>query len=151
VRFGSWHGDWGPWNMAWAGERVRLWDWERFTRGVPYGFDALHYALPALPPQRPSPARLREAATAALAPFGTGPADAALVLALYVAALCGRFLPDSHTQHGAQLTERVAGLLDLLDLLLSDDTDDTGERPARYAAVPAAGTDPPTPDLEERP
>lgn len=41
---GAWHGDLTPWNLAWAGEAVEIWDWERFELGVPVGFDTLHYA-----------------------------------------------------------------------------------------------------------
>lgn len=40
---GTWHGDWGPWNMAWAGARPVVWDWERCARGVPVGMDAAHF------------------------------------------------------------------------------------------------------------
>ena len=45
LSFGSWHGDWAPWNMAYTGRGLMVWDWERFTSGVPEGFDALHYWL----------------------------------------------------------------------------------------------------------
>ncbi len=45
LAFGSWHGDWTPWNMAFSGGRVLVWDWERFESGVPVGYDALHYQL----------------------------------------------------------------------------------------------------------
>ena len=45
LAFGSWHGDWTPWNMAFSGGRVLVWDWERFENGVPVGFDAVHYQL----------------------------------------------------------------------------------------------------------
>jgi hypothetical protein len=41
--FGTWHGDFGPWNMGVDGRRVEVWDWERFAVGVPVGFDAAHY------------------------------------------------------------------------------------------------------------
>ena len=116
VRFGSWHGDWGPWNMVWAGERVRLWDWERFTGGVPLGLDALHYAL-AGEPERAQPSALRESAAKALAPFSVADEEADLLLALYVTALTARFLPDSLTEYGAQLRRRVVALLDLLEAL----------------------------------
>jgi hypothetical protein len=116
VRFGSWHGDWGPWNMAWAGERVRLWDWERFSRGVPCGLDALHYAL-AGEPERARLSSLRESAAKALEAFSVRPDERDLLLALYVTALTARFLPDSLTEHGAQLRPRVAALLDLLESL----------------------------------
>lgn len=40
---GTWHGDWGPWNMAWAAERPVVWDWERCASGVPVGLDAAHF------------------------------------------------------------------------------------------------------------
>jgi hypothetical protein len=116
VRFGSWHGDWGPWNMVWAGKRVRLWDWERFTQGVPYALDALHYALEG-EPERAQLSDLRKSAAKALEPFSVAPDEADLLLALYVTALTARFLPDSLTEHGAQLRPRVVALLDLLDAL----------------------------------
>lgn len=44
VPLGAWHGDWTPWNMAWRGPRVLLWDWEHFAEDVPVGFDLLHHA-----------------------------------------------------------------------------------------------------------
>ena len=40
---GSWHGDWGPWNMAWSGNRAQVWDWERCATNVPVGLDAAHF------------------------------------------------------------------------------------------------------------
>lgn len=43
VLHGDSHGDWGPWNMAWNGQRAVVWDWERFASGVPVGMDAVHY------------------------------------------------------------------------------------------------------------
>ena len=135
VRFGSWHGDWGPWNMVWAGERVRLWDWERFTRGVPYGLDALHYALPP-EPEKAQLSRLRESAARALAPFSVGRDEADLLLTLYITALTARFLPDSLTEHGAQLRPRVVALLELLDTLVGTEaTRRAGVRPPEPARV----------------
>lgn len=50
VPHGTWHGDWGPWNMAWAGDRPVVWDWERCADGVPVGMDAAHFV--AHPPLR---------------------------------------------------------------------------------------------------
>jgi hypothetical protein len=41
--FGSWHGDWVPWNMSRNGGDVALWDWEHFEESVPWGFDVLHF------------------------------------------------------------------------------------------------------------
>jgi hypothetical protein len=45
VALGGWHGDWTPWNMARSGGRLQLWDWERFERGTPIGFDLNHFLL----------------------------------------------------------------------------------------------------------
>ena len=42
---GAWHGDWAPWNMAWHGRRLQLWDWEQFGTGVPFGVDAVHFTV----------------------------------------------------------------------------------------------------------
>jgi hypothetical protein len=135
VRFGSWHGDWGPWNMAWAGDRVRLWDWERFAGGVPFGLDAIYYAVP-LTEARPDLAQLRESAVRALAPFSLDRHESGLLLPLYVIALCARFLPDSLTEHGLQLRPRVAALLDVLEGLLKTETTPTGAGASRARARP---------------
>ena len=41
LSYGSWHGDWTPWNMAITHTGLLVWDWERLDHGVPVGFDAL--------------------------------------------------------------------------------------------------------------
>jgi hypothetical protein len=43
LTFGSWHGDWTPWNMSRMSSCLIVWDWERSTRPVPLGFDVLHH------------------------------------------------------------------------------------------------------------
>lgn len=43
LSFGGWHGDWAPWNMAWRGEGLAIWDWERSGHLVPVGLDAAHF------------------------------------------------------------------------------------------------------------
>jgi hypothetical protein len=43
LSFGSWHGDWTPWNMAWRGTTLAVWDWERSDDAVPVGLDAAHF------------------------------------------------------------------------------------------------------------
>jgi hypothetical protein len=76
--FGAWHGDWTPWNMAWHRGVLRLWDWERFARGVPDGFDLLHYRLQEAMRTAPGPpyAAWPDGAAAALAPLGLSGAAA---------------------------------------------------------------------------
>jgi hypothetical protein len=41
--FGSWHGDFSPWNLARLGTRTFAWDWEGSTPDAPIGFDAVHF------------------------------------------------------------------------------------------------------------
>ena len=43
LTFGSWHGDWTPWNMARRNGTLAVWDWERSGPGVPVGLDAAHF------------------------------------------------------------------------------------------------------------
>jgi len=45
LEYGAWHGSWTPWSMACLDDTLLVWDWERFTPGVPLGFDALHHDL----------------------------------------------------------------------------------------------------------
>lgn len=44
---GAAHGDWGPWNMSWSGDRALVWDWERFALDKPIGIDAVHFTAHA--------------------------------------------------------------------------------------------------------
>jgi hypothetical protein len=43
VRFGAWHGDFTPWNMARLPDGTYLWDWERAAPSVPLGLDLCHF------------------------------------------------------------------------------------------------------------
>lgn len=43
LTFGAWHGDWVPWNFAWLGSSLFVWDWEDGGAQVPLGFDVLHF------------------------------------------------------------------------------------------------------------
>lgn len=43
IPFGAWHGDFGPWNMAYTSSAPMIWDWERYDSQVPAGMDVLHY------------------------------------------------------------------------------------------------------------
>ena len=43
LRFGAWHGDLVPWNLAQLGQRLYAWDWESSDPEAPLGFDALHF------------------------------------------------------------------------------------------------------------
>ena len=41
----AWHGDFVPWNFLSGSKTMAVWDWERFDRDVPTGFDRLHYSF----------------------------------------------------------------------------------------------------------
>jgi hypothetical protein len=108
VPLGSWHGDWTPWNMAAHGERLMVWDWERFTSGVPVGYDAVHYDLQhavtrggAAPEAAVHGTWSRSAVL--LEPFGIGPAQAPLVVASYLTEIAVRYLQDGQAGAGARL------------------------------------------------
>ena len=93
--------------MASTTHGLLVWDWERFTAGVPLGFDALHYRLQAdLGPRHRNPltaatASVRSAARL-LAPFGVSTEQAQLTGILYLADLATRYLVDRQASAGAQ-------------------------------------------------
>jgi len=43
LEFGSWHGDWVPWNMGHRNGRLYVWDWERGGECAPRGLDGVHF------------------------------------------------------------------------------------------------------------
>jgi hypothetical protein len=108
LTYGSWHGDWSPWNMASTSAGLLVWDWERFATGVPFGFDALHHQLQtsvAAPRSDPRAvaARCLDHAPGHLAPFGLGRPQARLTAILYLIDLATRYLTDHQAQAGAPL------------------------------------------------
>lgn len=86
LRFGRWHGDLVPWNLARLGDRVYAWDWESSTACAPVGFDALHFHFQVAFVHRQRP--LAEAA--AVAVRLAGPALSALGLPAPVHGLLGQ-------------------------------------------------------------
>lgn len=108
LRFGAWHGDWTPWNMAPTVDGLLVWDWERFATGVPVGFDALHHSLQSsITGARRDPLTSARAsltqAPELLAPLGVGTQAARLTAALYLAELAVRHLADDQEAAGARL------------------------------------------------
>lgn len=106
LTYGSWHGDWSPWNMANTGDGLLVWDWERFAGDVPVGFDALHYWLQReiVPRARGPLAAATECPARAaqlIAPLGVGTAHARLTAVLYLAELGTRYLVDRQAEAGA--------------------------------------------------
>ncbi|WP_305789759.1 hypothetical protein [Symbioplanes lichenis] len=118
LRFGSWHGDWAPWNMAALADDLLVWDWERFATGVPAGFDAVHHDLQRRIQSSGDAAGAVEAtvrrAAELLAPFGVAPEARELTALLYLVDLAARYLTDRQAEAGARLGVLGTWLLPVL-------------------------------------
>lgn len=118
IAFGSWHGDWTPWNMAVSGGRALVWDWERFQAGVPVGYDAVHYRLQERVHSRWVPEAAVEAAIAeapvVLAPFGVERGQARFTAILCLVEVGARYLHDRQAEAGARLGDLGTWLLPAL-------------------------------------
>lgn len=117
---GAWHGDLNPGNVALVPGRSMVWDWERFERDVPLGFDVLHHDLHhavtmvATPP-REAAAHLLASAPDRLAGLGVTPDAARLTARLYLLALAARYLRDNQAEAGSELGDVETWLLPALD------------------------------------
>ncbi len=118
LRYGAWHGDWAPWNMANLHDALLVWDWERFATGVPLGFDAVHHELQKRI-QSTGDARAAVEATMRradelLAPFGVAPVAREVTALLYLVDLAVRYLTDRQAEAGARLGVLGTWLLPVL-------------------------------------
>jgi hypothetical protein len=118
LAFGSWHGDWTPWNMTTADGCLLVWDWERFTTGVPVGYDAVHFRLQsAIRGGTPGEAAADAALTGAadiLSPLGVDRSSAPMVAMMYLMEIGARFLHDGQAEAGARLGRLDSWLLPVL-------------------------------------
>jgi hypothetical protein len=118
LRYGAWHGDWAPWNMANLADALLVWDWERFAQGVPVGFDAVHHELQRRIQSSGDAAGAVEAtvrmAGELLAPFGVDPQARELTALLYLVDLAARYLTDRQAEAGARLGVLGTWLLPVL-------------------------------------
>jgi hypothetical protein len=118
LRYGAWHGDWAPWNMANLDGALLVWDWERFARGVPLGFDAIHHELQRRIQSSDDAAGAVEATVRAadelLAPFGVTGDARELTALLYLVDLAARYLTDRQAEAGARLGVLGTWLLPVL-------------------------------------
>jgi hypothetical protein len=106
LTFGASHGDWTQWNMANTDHGLLVWDWERYTCGVPLGFDALHHWLQGeVDRGRRDPlvaaSECIERAEHLIAPFGDAAKEPRLTATLYLIDLATRYLTDRQAQAGA--------------------------------------------------
>ena len=118
LRYGSWHGDWAPWNMANLADALLVWDWERFTKGVPTGFDAIHHDLQRRIQSSGDAEGAVEAtvrrADELLQPFGVASEARELTALLYLVDLAVRYLTDRQAEAGARLGVLGTWLLPVL-------------------------------------
>lgn len=108
-RVGAWHGDWTPWNMASTRDRVRVWDWERFETGVPFGLDGVHHTLN-------THTREHGASAASLHTALARPelASDPVLGSLYLLAITVRYLALAETRGGEHISARGHTTLDVL-------------------------------------
>ncbi|MEU4215591.1 hypothetical protein [Actinoplanes sp. NPDC026623] len=118
LRYGAWHGDWAPWNMANLADTLLVWDWERFARGVPAGFDAVHHELQRRIQSTGNATEAVEAtvrrAGELLAAFGVADEVRELTALLYLIDLAARYLTDRQAEAGARLGVLGTWLLPVL-------------------------------------
>ena len=118
LRYGAWHGDWAPWNMANLADTLLVWDWERFAGGVPAGFDAVHHELQRRIQSSGDAAGAVEATVRRcgelLEPFGVAPDARELTALLYLVDLAARYLTDRQAEAGARLGVLGTWLLPVL-------------------------------------
>jgi hypothetical protein len=118
LRYGAWHGDWAPWNMANLADALLVWDWERFAQGVPVGFDAVHHELQRRIQCSDDAAGAVEAtvrrAGEVLAPFSVPDEARELTALLYLVDLAARYLTDRQAEAGARLGVLGTWLLPVL-------------------------------------
>ncbi len=100
MAFGTWHGDWVPWNMAWVGDTLHVFDWEHGRSGVPVGFDVVDFGFRVgqnLHSQDVATAiaEAESGAAGPLAELGVPPEQVRLVANLYLAELATRALEAS--------------------------------------------------------
>jgi hypothetical protein len=105
---------------------VVVWDWERFSGGVPLGFDVLHHELQSAMTRAgaPTPDLPREICAAAprlLEPFGLDAAQARLTGVAYLLEVASRYLADDQAGAGAS---RVGGIDSWLLPAITDATTD---------------------------
>jgi hypothetical protein len=122
IELGSWHGDWGAWNMGLDDGVLQLWDWERFEADVPLGFDGLHFAVQGLRPGKRDASRREEMLLASLPELLTElgvPADRHdLTVRLYLLEMAVRYVAALTRSDTPPLRRRTDWVLGFLERLL---------------------------------
>jgi hypothetical protein len=124
VELGSWHGDWGHWNMGSAHGVLRVWDWERYDAEVPVGFDALHYLAQLVRPgerqQRRQEEEFEQAVPRTLSEMGVRDDRHELTVTLYLLEIAARYLDALAFGTTAALLRRTEWVLSQLERRVDD-------------------------------
>ena len=120
VSCGAWHGDWRRTNMAVGDQGVAVWDWERYSVGVPLGFDAFHLALTSRVATGDNlnalASTLFSQARSLLRPFcAVDPDHAEFVVSSYLVEFATRSLEDGQRRSGTPLGDVQRWLLPELE------------------------------------
>jgi hypothetical protein len=110
LEFGTWHGDWTPWNLAWHGGRLWVLDWEHSRPGVPVGLDLAYWQVQSAfllenLPMEQAAGRAREIPRGHLDGLAVGPAAAGALADLVLVELVLR--AASARALGAGINRRV--------------------------------------------
>jgi hypothetical protein len=121
VRWGTAHGDWGPWNMSRTRDALLVWDWERTANPVPVGFDVLHFcfqtvALRSRGPVQLAVSKAMAAAESQLVELDVEPVVQVSLMELYLTEVLLRLAAG----RASGVPVREALLTGLLELLASD-------------------------------
>jgi hypothetical protein len=119
VELGSWHGDWGHWNMGAAHGVLQVWDWERYDAEVPVGFDSLHHLAQHVRPGERQQLRqeleFHESVPRALGELGVRADHHELTVTLYLVEIAGRYLDALTFGATPALLRRTDWVLTLLE------------------------------------
>jgi hypothetical protein len=114
VAFGCWHGDFGPWNMARDASTTEVWDWERFSSGVPIGLDAAHYQTQRGVASQTEPAvawhLISSDVAGVLEAIDADASTAPVVGACYLLAIVARYRVDAGSEPTPALRRRMTWL-----------------------------------------
>lgn len=116
---GAWHGDWTPWNMAWRGSTLQVWDLERFDEYGLVGLDLVHFVVnERMQVKGVSSATVLAASQLAPTLAGHRAESAAALSASYLVAIALRYLASADDAAGSLARIRAALMVESLESLL---------------------------------
>lgn len=116
LTFGSWHGDFTPWNMASVRRdgKISVWDWEQFQTGVPLGMDEIHFRVNVdTTAQGFTASTLRHSLASLRGQDGDAPGE--ILQLCYVAAIATRYVLAAMEPGGEAIADKARLMVELLD------------------------------------